>query len=882
MTGKFNLTVVALAMTQIFAMQQAQAQSEENTTEQKAKAAEQQIETIVVKGFGATLSKSLMQKKFSESTVEIISTDDLGQLPDVTIADSLGRLPGVAAERDRGNASSISIRGLGARLNAATMNGREIVSAEPSRDVRYEQFPAELINSVEVYKSPVASNLEGGIAGLVNMNFVNPLSKDKRMINISGHLMDYQLGNDLAGADSSGEKASFSYVDQWADNFGVVFGLTYQDQPSVQRETASYSYNKVEADQGDVNGDGIKEAAPWGGKAGTKVGNTERVGSLMILEWEPVETVNLKYDLFYSQFDIEEREDQFWFDGWGNWQDSNNWGYNNSATAPQIVTRPDGSQQIVGGGILWGAHSANNATWFQENHLLSTGLKTTVTGDVWTSTYDVGYSEAGIESRWVNITSAYNGPTPLDISWSNAAGRLAIQTNEDIGNPDYYSITGMNVDTDRDLTDEMVSVRADFERSIEWGVFETLVIGGRYSDRDKDNDVQSWWQAPVNTGLTDYGYSYQLGGDFVSPNLYGFKDWNATMNQAFGGIDDRSQHAKTDQDRVNSWYVGETNTAAYFMLKMAGELGDLPYTGNFGVRYVKTESTSSGYQFKDSLYSPISVDHEYDEILPALNMIFTVSEEAQVRFGMSRALSRPPLVEMRTGFQLDSQSPVKTGSGGNPTLDPFVADQIDLGYEYYWSSDRAMTVSTFFKDLKTHVGSSTDVMIVDGVAYNFTGPINGDGGQIKGLELMYQQALTMLPAPFDGLGFYANYSLTDSNVHEFVPEDNPLPLGGLSRHVGNLTLWYYKAGFDAKVSYNYRSANTRVGSWTPTEITRAKAERTVDASLSYEVTEAFKVMLQAQNLTNEEAVTYFDNDPSRPASYQEWGRRFLLGFSYSM
>ncbi len=162
MTGKFKLTVVALAMTQIFAMQHAQAQSEENTTQQNAEKAQQQIETIEVKGFGATLSKSLMQKKFSESTVEIISTDDLGQLPDVTIADSLGRLPGVAAERDRGNASSISIRGLGARLNAATMNGREIVSAEPSRDVRYEQFPAELINSVEVYKSPMANNLEGG------------------------------------------------------------------------------------------------------------------------------------------------------------------------------------------------------------------------------------------------------------------------------------------------------------------------------------------------------------------------------------------------------------------------------------------------------------------------------------------------------------------------------------------------------------------------------------------------------------------------------------------------------------------------------------------------------------------------------------------------
>jgi len=880
MTARFKKTAVALAMAQVLFATPLLAQQQ--NTEQAEKKSDPSVEVIEVRGFGASLSKSLMQKKLAESTVEIVTTDDLGQLPDVTITDSLARLPGIAAERDRGNASSISIRGLGARLNAATMNGREIVSAEPSRDVRYEQFPAELINSVEVYKSPLASNLEGGIAGLVNMNFISPLARDKRMITLTGNLMDYPMADDLPGADGSGKKASFSYVDQLSDTFGVVFGLTYQDQPSIQRETASYSYNKTDADMGDVDGDGVKEAAPWGGKAGTKMGNNERVGSLMILEWQPTEALNLKYDLFYSEFDIKEREDQFWFDGWGNWQNSSNWNYNNSATAPTIVTKADGSQQITGGGLIWGAHSANNATWFQKNDLLSTGLKTTFTGDVWTATLDVGYSEAGIESRWVNVTSTYNGPTPLDIGWSNAGGKLGIWVNEDIGNPDYYSLSGMDVNTDRDLTDEMVSIRTDFERGLDWGVVETVVFGLRYSDRDKDNDVQSWWQPVTNSGLTNYGFSYNMGGDYIAPALYGMNNWDQLVNDAFGGIDNRSQHEKTDSDRVSSWHVTETNTAAYAMFKMTGELGDLPYTGNFGVRYVRTESTSSGYQFKDGVYSPISVDHDYDEILPALNMVFTLSDEAQVRFGLSRAMSRPPLVEMRSGFQLDAQSPVKTGSGGNPTLNPFVANQLDLGFEYYWSEKHAFSASTFFKDLTTHIGSATEPMTVDGVVYQFTGPVNGDGGQIKGLELMYQQALDMLPEPFDGLGFYANYSLTDSNVYEFVPADNPMPLGGLSKHVGSLTLWYYKAGYDAKVSYNYRSANTRVGSWTPSEITRAGAEATIDASLSYEVTENFKVMLQGQNLTNEPAFTYFDNDPSRPANYTEWGRRFLVGFQLNM
>jgi TonB-dependent receptor len=211
-----------------------------------------------------------------------------------------------------------------------------------------------------------------------------------------------------------------------------------------------------------------------------------------------------------------------------------------------------------------------------------------------------------------------------------------------------------------------------------------------------------------------------------------------------------------------------------------------------------------------------------------------------------------------------------------------VANQLDIGVEYYLSEDQALTVSTFFKDLESHIGSSTDKLTLNGVTYDFTGPVNGDGGQIKGFEMMYQQAFKNLPAPFDGLGFYANYSYTDSNVYEFVPKDNPLPLGGLSKDVANLTLWYYKAGFDAKVSYNYRSGFTRVGSWTPSEINSIDAETTLDASVSYEVNSQLKLMLQGQNLTNEASTSYFDNDPSRIGSYLDWGRRFLIGFSYSM
>ena len=114
MNKLFKTTLVALAVSQILAAQSVVA----DETEDKMK----DVEVIEVKGFGAALGKALREKRFSDSVVEIISSDDLGVLPDVSITDSLVRLPGIAASRDRGNASRISIRGMGPRLNNATMN----------------------------------------------------------------------------------------------------------------------------------------------------------------------------------------------------------------------------------------------------------------------------------------------------------------------------------------------------------------------------------------------------------------------------------------------------------------------------------------------------------------------------------------------------------------------------------------------------------------------------------------------------------------------------------------------------------------------------------------------------------------------------------------
>lgn len=904
MNNLFKSTLVALAVTQgisahtVFAAE-------------KAESTGNDIEVIEIKGFSGSLGKALREKRYSETVVEIISADDLGVLPDVSITDSLVRLPGIAASRDRGNASRISIRGMGPRLNIATMNNREIVSSEPSRDVRFEQFPAELIDSVEVYKSPMANLAEGGISGLVNMNFVSPLSKGKRTVAISGNVMKNSLGDDLPGEDGTGVKGNISYVDQWTETFGVAIGLTYQYQPSMERGVESWNYNNG-GNRGDINGNGIPEHAPWGVMAKSKRGSNERTGGLLIAEWRPSDSLTIKGDMFYSKFDIEERDDQMGPGDLGNWWDSSapegGWAadaYRNGSY--KIIPHADGTEQLVAGS-QWGGIDVSVPTWFQQNEMLSTGLKVTHIGDIWTIKADIGYSEASINSVWVDIDPVYVGDAyelGFNVEDTNAAEILVL--NGDISNPDSYALgavanvwsetspgvweitsqeftpAAMNGEGDKELTDEMHNINLDFVRDVEWGIVETFSFGGRFTDRTKINDQIHDWErlAKQDHGLTDFGTSYDIGGGFNVPAIYTFADWTNVANVAFGGYTNPGD--RSNKDQLASWELNETNTAAYVMVTMSGELGDIPFSGNVGLRYAKTEVTSTGHEQTNwGDINPISVDHDYSEFLPSLNMLFNITDDSQIRFGMARTMARPPLLEMRTGFSLDNTSLPPTANGGNPTLDPYIANQVDLGYEYFWGDNSAATINFFIKDLESHIGLSEGTVNLDGETYQYTGTVNGDGGTIKGIEVLYQQKLDMLPAPFNGLGIFANYSYTDSEVMEFKPTNNPYNLGGLSKNIASVTLWYEKDNFDARMSYNYRSEFTGINSWLPSQVNLNAAETTIDASLGYQVLDNLKLTLQAQNLTNEASENYWDNDYSKPANNVEWGRRILFGFQLTL
>ena len=141
-----------------------------------------ELQEITVSGIGASVEAAIQVKRDAPDIVEAISAEDIGKLPDPSIAESLTRLPGVTAQRSDGRTSDISIRGFGPDFNGTLMNGREQVSTGDNRAIQFDQYPAELIHAVEVYKTPDASLIGQGLAGTIDLQTTRPLEYGKRAL----------------------------------------------------------------------------------------------------------------------------------------------------------------------------------------------------------------------------------------------------------------------------------------------------------------------------------------------------------------------------------------------------------------------------------------------------------------------------------------------------------------------------------------------------------------------------------------------------------------------------------------------------------------------------------------------------------------------------
>jgi TonB-dependent receptor len=325
----------------------------------------------------------------------------------------------------------------------------------------------------------------------------------------------------------------------------------------------------------------------------------------------------------------------------------------------------------------------------------------------------------------------------------------------------------------------------------------------------------------------------------------------------------------------------ESSYDGYQRVDFKSEIGDMPLTGGIGVRLAHVKTTSNGFQTPDNntTFNPVSVKNDYTDTLPSLNAVLHLTADQQLRFGAGIAIARPPLDALVTGFSLNPTGTPPSGGGGNPQLLPFKANQVDLSWEWYFHEESLLSVAAYYKDVKTMIGASQSLQTIDGVQYIITSENNTEGGDLRGLELIYQSRFHFLPGVFSNFGVYANYAYVSSNIHEVAPVSDPYTMVGLAKNTSELDLFYNKSGFETRVSWKHHSEFTVAPTWVGTTLKQLAPENILDASVSYDWADRYSVRLQGHNLTNERGLFSSDNltqNLSNDGGYQVYGRSYLL------
>ncbi len=337
--------------------------------------------------------------------------------------------------------------------------------------------------------------------------------------------------------------------------------------------------------------------------------------------------------------------------------------------------------------------------------------------------------------------------------------------------------------------------------------------------------------------------------------------------------------------------------------------------GNIGVQLQSADQSSQANywdasQPAGSEVRPIDDGKTYRDWLPSLNLAFQFPYEQTLRFAMAKQVARPRVDQLRASleFGVDTSTGRPGASGGNPMLDPWRANALDISYEKYFADRAYVAAAFFYKDLKSYIYTQSRdnydfSALVAGYVPSpgsapvlttgtFSAPFNGKGGTLRGVELTASLPLELIFAPLEGFGIQASATFNDSDVKIRDPEsassvgDGEISLPGLSKRVYNLTAYYEHKGFEARVSQRRRSDFIgEIGNFNGNRTLRyVVGENITDAQISYNFSEAsslsgLTLLLQASNLSNSPYRTYAETK-DRPLECIEWGRTIVLGVNY--
>ncbi len=882
---------------------------------------------IVVTGIRGSLRSAIAVKREANAVVDVISAEAIGKFPDRNVAESLSHIPGVSIDRRFGEGEKVAILGTDPALNRMLLDGHALASADwggndndpSSRTFNYSLLAPELVDRLEVYKSPEPRIEEGSLGGTVIVRTRRPLELKANSIFASGGY-SYNDRSDKGNVRGSG---LYSWKND-AETFGVLVAATYDKQSLTRAGVEFFGYDNAAANADGTYNSPFVNRAQDGTLSLKSPGATITGGTIADL-YKAASPFGINYAYFQQ---TRERKS---VSGTVQYRPSSeltltlnglhiNGNYDNYSQS--MYTIPGAWT----GNVLQSANISNgvvNAATFgaatsQSAQLDTLVRKTKLTTDNlnlfadWEGDDGAKVSFAGGWSRargGRNPEYLFNVQTRLPFSYAFTNDTATVNFTGDPTNPANYftnpnnnpaqiegspvlvggaqlnaaQIGGLDysVTTDRDIFGGY-----DATIPVSFGPFTQLMLGARVTDHVNRIDGRG-----INTYLTTSQLASQLNVPTASTP-------DGTFSGS-GGLGNATQYLNLSEQSVidilanainsplirkigASTRVKETVAASYAQLNFEQS----GFRGNIGGRLVYTKDVSdyaltlSTAANPNPVPTPTTTSTDYLKFLPSFNIAYEASSSLIFRGAVAKVISRPRYQDLAASISQNDTT--RDAGGGNPDLKPYESTNYELTAEFYPRPGSLLAVEAFRRDISNYIITTRTegVTLFNSLTgrlennYSVSQPINGGKAKVNGLLVSGQSEI------WGGFGLQANYTYQDSTTSSTDASGADLNLPYLSKHTVNVIPYFESGPFQARLSYNYRTKYFRtIGRLGSREMVAAYNQ--LDLSAGFNLTKQVTLSLNAQNLLDE---TYrqYNATPDRPTAFYKNGRTYVASLSFRL
>lgn len=863
-----------------------------DTATQQPADAEQEV--VITGTIRRSLEAAAEIKRESTQVVDSIVAEEIGKFPDPTTAAALQRVPGVQVTVGANNEiTGVVIRGLGDILT--TLDGREFFSTT-GRTFSFQDLPAEALSRVDVVKSMTADLIEGGIAGITDLQLNKPFKFRDPTIVVTAR------GNYGTNVEKVNPQFGLLATDRWDTGIGEIGALinlswshTDYNRPylyaPVRRSTATAPFNLPGYASQNVAG-GLNE-----------YGYYERPQANLALQWQASPELEIYFDGLYAGYRAEQQsafvEAQLFNTG----TTISNFVANDNCFRARVNAagfNPTTAQIASNAFTLQDLCELDSATYGNATSFVSTQARDQKTDNYLFGggfifergpgrvKFDVAYQESTFTNNVVIVDVGKRLPEVRVESNAGIGARY-----EFVGNPlndatDMRLRNGLNQNFNRS-EGSLFQVRMDSRFEV-GGVIDQLQFGLRFADRGAvSNQALVNRAAPGGDSVTLLS-SLDLPADFLVevPGIPG-------LNGGAPRLSPNPDYLRSAEgrDRLRAIYgvplgdpafqperrfdAKERTFAGYIQAKYTFDLGGpIVLDGTVGVRPTLTDRQIEGAGVVSGVVVPVLAKTSDVDVLPNASARLQFGGGLQARATYSKTIRRPDFGALNPGLSYvaaTNPNVQNSGSAGNPDLRPQKSESFDATLEYYWGSG-FVAVAGYYRDITDRVISSPSLEFIDGIGYNITRPRNVGEAKLKGVEVSGQLFFDFLPGALSGFGVSGNFTYADSEVGG-GDQLAGLPLQGVSKYNFNVGMFYDKFGLSGRVVYTYRSsyfdqdttglnivrpvsdAELAAGT-TPINLSTVRPGGRLDFGIGYELNEQIRLDIGGTNILGNKYRSYFD------------------------